>query len=337
MSTAISALREEAHREHAAAGPRRSLRALRGDERRGVAAGAVATVLAGGRGERLQPLTRERAKPALPFASVHRIVDFTLANCVNSGIERIRVLTQYQSASVEEHVRGRWHERARRRGQRIDLCPAADPRRAGAGYRGTADAVFRNLHASGDARWVLVLGADHLYRMDYREMIAAHVESGAEVTIAATAVPLAEARRMGVVTTDASTRIRAFDEKPAVPSLLPGHTDLALASMGIYVFSRASLVRELGSAARDREHDFGRDVIPAMVRGGARVFAYPFRDPGSGRPGYWRDVGTLDSYFDAHMEMLAGDPGIDLDRDRRRFTVTAAGIVVVPKGAIVEA
>ena len=294
---------------------RTALHAVPGKPTARALAETSAIILAGGRGERLQPLTRERAKPAVPFAGIYRIIDFTLANCVSSGIERIHLLTQYQSASLEAHVDRGWRRDRHRRGLRLETRPAA---RHGVSdeYRGTADAVYRNLDAASRAHWVLILGGDHLYRMDYREMIAAHVASGAEVTIAATEVSIAEARRMGVMGIDPAGRVCSFDEKPAEPAAMPNRPDAALASMGIYVFSRQALRRELSvDAARDGQHDFGRDVIPSMVRAGARVFAFPFRDRSQEAPGYWRDIGTLDSYFEAHMELLSAKPPLDLDAE----------------------
>jgi len=282
------------------------LRAVRPRPTALAAAQTTAMVLAGGRGERLAPLTDERAKPAVPFGAVHRMVDFTLANCLNSGIRSVHLLTQYQSASLEQHVERSW--RLDPRGRRVGIL-AADEKAAKRGYRGTADAVHRNLDTlvAERPRWVLVLGGDHLYQMDYREMLAAHAQSGADVTIAATQVPLDEARRMGVMSADSTGRVEAFDEKPEQPRALDDDPSAALVSMGIYVFSRDALFRELAlDAARETQHDFGRDVIPSMLRAGARVFAFRFRD-------YWRDIGTIDAYYDASLDLLAQTPALDLD------------------------
>ena len=370
-----------------------------------LASDSIAIVLAGGRGERLRPLTIVRAKPAVPFGGSQRIIDFTIANCLRSGVPRIHLLTQYQSASIETHVRRAWR-RLTRVTPRIDVRPA-DLLRGAEGYRGTADAVLQNIDIveRTSSRFVLVLGGDHVYRMDYGELLAFHARSGAELTIAATEVALADASRMGVLAVDARWGIHAFDEKPREPHPLPGKPDTALASMGIYVFDRGTLLRELRGRRREpRESDFGKDVIPAMVRRGALVQAFPFRDA-SGRPRYWRDIGTLDSYFAASMDfaearahanvvaayrsalrhatvrrsilgsgtvvesgaviddavlfnsihvgcgahvrrailddgvqVAAGaSVGLDLDKERKRFTVTDGGVVVVPGGAVIQA
>ncbi len=279
---------------------------------RSLASDATAIVLAGGRGERLLPLTCDRAKPAVPFGGTHRIIDFTVANCVRSGVPHVHLLTQYQSASIERHVRRAWRLLARR-GLRLGVRPA-DLLGSGGGYRGTADAVFKNLDVveRAPSRFVLVLGGDHVYRMDYEELLASHAASGAELTIAASEVPLADARRMGVLAVDARWRVGAFEEKPSDPRAVPGRTDAALVSMGIYVFGRGVLLRELRArGGHGGDYDFGRDVIPAMVRRGARVHAFPFRDA-AGRPRYWRDIGTLDSYYEASMDLADARAALNL-------------------------
>jgi glucose-1-phosphate adenylyltransferase len=274
----------------------------------------VAMVLAGGAGERLHPLTRDRAKPAVPFGGVYRIIDFTLSNCINSGVRKIHVLTQYKSASLFRHMKLGWNMLPSEMGEYIDVVP---PQQRGVDrwYRGTADAVFQNVYTLEMERpeLVLVLGGDHVYKMDYSEMIAAHLASGAELTIACAEVPLADARRFGVMGVDADLRVRSFHEKPANPDPLPGRPDRALVSMGIYVFGTHALVREVtADAARDGSHDFGRDVIPRMIASGCAVTAFPFRDRNLNTVRYWRDIGTLDSYYEANMDLVAVSPIFNL-------------------------
>jgi glucose-1-phosphate adenylyltransferase len=278
----------------------------------------VAMVLAGGQGERLSPLTRDRAKPAVPFGGGYRIIDFTLSNCINSGIRRIHVLTQYKSYSLDRHITQAWNISRSEMGEFVDVIPPQQ-RTVERWYQGTADALFQNIYTLEMERpeWVLILGGDHVYKMDYSEMLAAHLESGADLTVACTEVPLAEATRMGVMSVDHGGRIRRFDEKPAAPEPLPGNPDVALASMGIYIFNTDVLIREAtGDAARDTQHDFGRDIIPGMIAGGRRVHAFPFRDRNRKAVTYWRDIGTLDSYFDANMDLVAVNPIFNLyDRE----------------------
>lgn len=273
-------------------------------------ADVLAVILAGGRGERLGALTAECAKPVVPFGGGYRVIDFTLSNCVNSGIRRVGVLTQYRSDTIAAHVGHAWC------GRNASACvsvwdAAAHP---GAGsYRGTADAVYRNLDKVERAgpRLVLVLAGDHVYRMDYRRMIADHLDSGAEITVGCIEAPLADAHRYGVLGTDAHGRIRAFAEKPADPEPVPHRADRALVSMGIYLFDAAVLRAELDrDAALERSHhDFGGDVIPHVVRT-RHVHAHRF-EQSSGVPGFWRDIGTLDSYHEASLAML--DAGIGFD------------------------
>jgi glucose-1-phosphate adenylyltransferase len=271
----------------------------------------VAVVLAGGQGERLYPLTRDRAKPAVPFGGTYRIIDFTLSNCVNSGIRRIHVLTQYKSYSLDRHIKLAWNIFSNEVGEYVDVIPP-QKRSVDRWYEGTADALFQNVYTlqQEHPEFVLILGGDHVYKMDYSEMIAAHMASGADVTVACTEVSLAEATRMGVVSVDAGGRVRAFHEKPARPDAIAGNPEAALVSMGIYVFPTATLIREVSGAASDL--DFGRDVIPGMVRRGCTVTAFPFRDRNSGAVKYWRDIGTLDSYYEAHMDLVAVSPIFNL-------------------------
>ena len=278
----------------------------------------VAVVLAGGQGERLYPLTRDRAKPAVPFGGIYRVIDFTLSNCVNSGIRRIYVLTQYKSSSLDRHIKQTWSIFANEMGEYVDVLPP-QKRSVERWYEGTADALFQNIYMLQMERpaVVLILSGDHVYKMDYSEMIAAHLRSGADVTVACTEAPLDAATRMGVLAVDGQGRVRGFDEKPLHPESMAGNPDAALVSMGIYVFSTATLIREVtGVAGSDGNHDFGRDILPDMVRRGCTVMAFPFRDRNSGAVKYWRDIGTLDSYFAAHMDLVAVSPIFNLyDRE----------------------
>jgi glucose-1-phosphate adenylyltransferase len=275
---------------------------------------ALALVLAGGNGTRLGALTRWHAKPALPFGGQYRNVDFPLSNCVNSGIRRIALLTQYKSHSLIQHVQQGWNFLRPEIGEFIELWPAQQ-RRGEGWYAGTADAVFQNvdLIESHGASHVLILAGDHVYKMDYRAMLDTHVESGAEVTVGCVEVPLAEASDFGVMAVDQAGWIRRFDEKPRDPEPLPQNPARALASMGIYVFDRDVLLARLLADARDSAstHDFGRDLLPAMI-GSQKLRAHAFRDAVTGGKGYWRDVGTVDSYWQANMELLADAPELDL-------------------------
>jgi glucose-1-phosphate adenylyltransferase len=274
----------------------------------------LALILAGGRGARLKHLTDWRAKPAVPFGGKFRIIDFPLSNCLNSGIRRMAVLTQYKSHSLIRHIQHGWSFMRAELGEFVELLPAQQ-RIETSWYEGTANAVLQNFDIirHHDPSWVLILAGDHVYKMDYGTMLAAHVENDADVTVGCIEVPLAEASAFGVMAIDDAQRITRFEEKPASPAPMPGKPDRALASMGIYVFSTRVLYEELARdhASRDSTHDFGRDVIPSLL-GRARVFAYPFRDPQSGQLGYWRDVGTVDSFWEANMELVGLTPELNL-------------------------
>jgi glucose-1-phosphate adenylyltransferase len=277
-------------------------------------------IMAGGKGERLYPLTRDRSKPSVPFGGRYRIIDFVISNLVNSGLFSMYVLVQYRSQSLIEHLRMAW----RTTGILADAFIAVVPpqQRAGdAWYRGTADAVLQNLHLVEDfgPDLVAVFGADHIYRMDISQMVAFHRESGAEATVAARPVRLDQASSFGVLGVDRQHRVVAWEEKPAAASAMPDDPSRALASMGNYVFDRGPLVQALlDDARRSTDHDFGRSVIPEMVAAG-RVFAYDFQQnevPGVKpyeEPAYWRDVGNIESYWDAHMDLLGESPRFDLD------------------------
>jgi glucose-1-phosphate adenylyltransferase len=274
----------------------------------------VAMVLAGGQGERLSPLTRDRAKPAVPFGGNYRIIDFTLSNCVNSGIRRMHVLTQYKSYSLDRHIKQAWNIFQSELGEFLDVIPPQQ-RTVDRWYQGTADALFQNIYTleMESPDWVLILGGDHVYKMDYSEMLAAHLTTGADLTVACTEAPLAEATRMGVMSVDSDGRIRRFEEKPVEPQPIRGNPDAALISMGIYIFNTDVLIREAtGDATRDTHHDFGKDIIPDMIANGRRVFAFPFRDRNRKTITYWRDIGTLDSYFEANMDLVAINPIFNL-------------------------
>jgi glucose-1-phosphate adenylyltransferase len=275
----------------------------------------ISIILAGGMGSRLHPLTAERAKPAVPFGGRYRIIDFTLSNCLHSGLRRILVLTQYKSHSLQQHLRDAWSIYNAELGEYITPIPP-QMRTGESWYRGTADAIYQNLYLleRSGAENAMILSGDHIYRMDYAAMLQHHDDSGAEVTVACLTVGLEEARSFGVMTVDEGDRIVSFHEKPEDPRCVPGDSEHALASMGVYVFSMnllAELLREDHSS--DSTHDFGTDILPSLV-GTHRVIAYRFGGT-SGRvtaDRYWRDVGTVDAYYEANMELLQPMPSIDL-------------------------
>lgn len=280
-----------------------------------------AVVLAGGRGSRLHELTDWRSKPAVPFGGKFRIIDFTLSNCVNSGVRRVGVATQYKSQSLIRHLQLGWSFLDGRMGEFIEIMPAQQQVNDVQWYRGTADAVFQNLREIRHNRpeYVLVLSGDHVYRMDYGRILAAHVERQADMTVACIEVPMNEAQAFGVMSVDVDMRVTAFDEKPELPKHLPGRPDLALASMGIYVFNARFLFEQLQRDADDPKssHDFGKDVIPHCVKR-YRTFAQSFCDSHVGDPGkppYWRDVGTLDAYWEANMDLVQVNPQLNLYDD----------------------
>lgn len=280
----------------------------------------LSLVLAGGMGERLFPLTRDRAKPAVPFGGRYRIIDFVLSNFVNSGLKKIKVLTQFKSSSLIEHLIRSWRL-SFDVGEFVDPVPA-QMRRGSHWFRGTADAVYQNLDLIFDEEptHVCVFGGDHIYTMDVNPMLSFHEAGEHDLTIAALPVPLEEASRFGILEVDAQGRVTAFDEKPAIPKSIPGNEGFALASMGNYVFRSRVLIDALeDDALRDTSHDFGKTIIPGLLAGGARIFAYDFatnRVPGAedqaDLPPYWRDVGTVDSYFEASMDLIAVTPGLNL-------------------------
>jgi glucose-1-phosphate adenylyltransferase len=279
-----------------------------------------AVVLAGGRGSRLHQLTDRRAKPALPFAGKLNIIDFALSNCVNSGIRRIGVLTQYKAQSLIRHIERGWGFLQSSLGEFIDIVPAQQQHGDG-WYTGTANAVWQNLEIVREAqpRLVLVLAGDHVYKMDYARLIADHLAAGADATVACIEAPLADAHHFGVMDIDAERRVLAFREKPLDAQGMPGKPDRVLASMGIYVFETEFLCAQLERDAvlRDSQHDFGRDIIPFLVRQ-HHVHAHPFADSCVNMVGdqpYWRDVGTIDSYWEANMDLTHVVPDLNLYDD----------------------
>jgi len=274
----------------------------------------VALLLAGGAGERLYPLTRDRAKPAVPFGGPYRIIDFTLSNCINSGLRKIFIATQYKAQSLNRHVRMGWNVVNRELGEFVEILPPQ--KRVGEHwYLGTADAVYQNLYSleRESPRWVIVLSGDHIYKMDYGKMLDVHIARGACLTVAAIEVPLAEAKRFGVLEVDEDNRVTGFQEKPETAPALPWNAGFCLGSMGIYIFDTDVLVRELTrDAEEDTSHDFGRDIIPKLMGAGERVYAYLFWDENKKEAKYWRDVGTLDAYYEASMDLIQVDPIFNL-------------------------
>ncbi len=275
----------------------------------------VALVLAGGRGSRLHELTDWRAKPALHFGGKHRIIDFPLSNCVNSGIRRVGVLTQYKAHSLIRHIMRGWSHFKKELGEYVEILPASQ-RSSPNWYQGTADAIFQNLDIIQDEapKYVLVLSGDHIYQMDYGTILAHHVESGADMTVSCIEVPLEEAAgAFGVMTVNDNNRIIRFDEKPDEPTELNDHPGHTLASMGNYVFNTEFLFDQLrkDAANPNSEHDFGKNIIPSIIQD-HHVEAYRFRDPDTDKASYWRDVGTLDSFWEANMELVSPEPQLNL-------------------------
>ncbi|HNP35133.1 MAG TPA: glucose-1-phosphate adenylyltransferase [Woeseiaceae bacterium] len=275
----------------------------------------LALILAGGRGSRLHELTEWRAKPSLPFGGKFRIIDFALSNCVNSGIRRIGVITQYKAHSLIRHIVQGWTRFSIDRGEFVEILPASQ-RVGGEWYRGTADAIYQNLDIirTHEPKLVLILAGDHIYKMDYAPLLAAHAETGADMTVCCTEVPLAAAAgTLGVMTVNEDGRVIAFDEKPEHPTPIPGQSELCLASMGNYLFNTSFLYEQVIKDADDpvTQHDFGRNVIPSIIEK-YHVHAYPFRDPATGAQAYWRDVGTLDAYWEANMELVSVSPELNI-------------------------
>jgi len=285
----------------------------------GVLEQTLAMILAGGVGERLYPLTKVKAKPAVPFGGIYRIIDFTLSNCLHSGIRRIFVLTQHKSLPLDRHLWLGWSSLFRSElGEFLATVPPQQ-RLVREWYRGTADAVFQNIDLLSHERpkFVLILAGDHVYRMDYRAMLQFHLSKNAEVTIACTTVPIKDASRFGVMEVDENDKIIGFEEKPQKPKSLPNDPSHSLISMGIYLFNTETLVRAVIQDAKrtDSDHDFGKNVIPSLVQQGAQVFAFNIRKELPPLFHYWQDIGTLDSYYDAHMELVSPNPSFPLHDD----------------------
>lgn len=276
--------------------------------------GLTTIIMAGGKGERLFPLTRDKAKPAIIFGGIYRIIDFTLSNCLNSGIRRIYILSQYGSLSLDIHLRLTWDIFRPDLGEFVYSVPPQQIT-VNRWYRGTADSIYQNLKLLDEERpkQVLILSGDHVYKMDYLAMLDFHLAKGADLTVAAVPAPRREASAFGILHVDADNRVIGFLEKPADPPSMPGNPDMSLVSMGVYIFAAETLVRELIADAKNKEsqHDFGRNIIPHMV-GKKKVFAFNFVDQATGNPAYWRDIGQLDAYFQAHMDLVGESPVFDL-------------------------
>ena len=275
----------------------------------------LAVVLAGGKGSRLEPLTRDRAKPAVPFGGSYRIIDFSLSNCLNSGIRKMLVLTQYKAMSLDRHINLAWrHFFCRELGEFIDVVPPQQ-RIDEHWYQGTADAVYQNIYAleKERPRYVVILAGDHIYKMNYRPMVEYHKQKNAELTVGALRVEPEKARQFGVIQVDRDRRINGFQEKPDNPKTIPGDSEHCLASMGIYVFTARFLFEQLCQDATDpnSSRDFGRNIVPSIIHT-HRVYAFPFRDENRKEDAYWRDVGTLDAYFEANMDLVAIDPLLNM-------------------------
>ncbi|MDH5325244.1 MAG: glucose-1-phosphate adenylyltransferase [Gammaproteobacteria bacterium] len=274
----------------------------------------LALIMAGGRGSRLKQITDWRAKPAVPFGGKFRIIDFPLSNCINSGIRQVGVLTQYKSHSLILHVQKGWSFLRGEFGEFIEILPAQQ-RIEESWYAGTADAIYQNLDIIRNHKpeFVLILAGDHIYKMDYGPMIAAHVDSGADLTVGCVEVSTEEAKSYGVMAVDKAGSIVRFSEKPENPETMPGKPDVALASMGIYVFNVELLYRLLieDADSQDSSHDFGNDIIPAVIRD-YKAHAYSFRDPVNGKSAYWRDVGTVDAFWKANLELTGVVPELNL-------------------------
>lgn len=278
--------------------------------------GVLAVVLAGGKGSRLEPLTRDRAKPAVPFGGAYRIIDFTLSNCLNSGLRKMLVLTQYKAMSLDRHIHVAWRRfLCQELGEFVDVVPPQQ-RIDEHWYQGTADAVYQNIYALEKERpeYVIILAGDHIYKMNYQTLLDFHRDNNADVTVGALRVDSAAAAyQFGVMEVDNQWRIVGFEEKPAKPKSIPNEPGKSLASMGIYVFSARFMFEQLclDATRADSQHDFGRNIIPSLIDT-HRVLAFPFLDENRKQDAYWRDVGTLDAYFEANMDLVSVDPQLNM-------------------------
>ncbi len=275
----------------------------------------ITFIMAGGKGERLWPLTKDRTKPAVPFGGIYRIVDFTLSNSINSGLRRIYVLTQYKSASLQRHIRLGWNILSSELDEYIEMLPAQQ-RIGDTWYLGTADAIFQNLYTLELDRpdEVLILAGDHVYKMNYYTLIDFHRHVDADMTVSVVPVPREKAGQLGVVEVDSVGRVKGFQEKPAHPTTIPHDPERIYASMGIYVFKTGVLESELQEDAKKphSSHDFGKDIIPQMLKKGMKVAAYSFLDENKKDANYWRDIGTMDAYYEANMDLIQVDPVFNL-------------------------
>ena len=274
----------------------------------------LTVILAGGRGSRLDPLTRDRAKPAVPFGGAYRIIDFTLSNCINSNLRRVIVLTQYQARSLDRHIHQGWGFLCNELGESVEVLPPQQ-RIDEHWYQGTADAIYQNIYSleKEEKAYTLILAGDHIYKMDYSEMIRAHKEQNADLTIGCIPVPLADSKHFGVMQTNAEHRVIGFEEKPLETAPMPGDAKHCLGSMGIYVFNTRLMFELLceDAAHLNSSHDFGKDIIPSLIKT-HRVFAHRFRDRNNKSQPYWRDVGTLDAYYQANMDLVEVSPVLNL-------------------------
>ena len=272
-------------------------------------------IMAGGKGERLYPLTRDRTKPAVPFCGIYRIIDFTLSNCINSGLRNIYILTQYKSESLQRHIRLRWNILPSELGQYIELLPAQQ-RIGDSWYLGTADAIYQNLYTlkMDTPSEILILAGDHVYKMNYYAMIDFHREADADLTVGVVEVDKEKAAHLGIVEVDSVGRVTGFQEKPAKPKTIPHNPDKIYASMGIYFFKRNIIEGELQEDAdkQDSTHDFGKDIIPQMLKKGRKIIAYNFLGENKKAARYWRDIGTIDAYYEANMDLIQVDPIFNL-------------------------
>ncbi len=270
-------------------------------------------IMAGGKGERLYPLTRDRAKPAVPLGGIYRIIDFPLSNCVNSGIRKIHILIQYKSMSLDRHLRMGWSIFESEMDEYIDVIPAQQ-RIGDKWYQGTADSIYQNIYAikMSDEDYIMILAGDHIYKMDYTKLLDFHKEKKADLTVGAVMMPKGTASQFGVIEVDAKNRITGFKEKPKTePKTIPDRPDFIYASMGIYIFNKDILKRELEKdASKNSEHDFGKNIIPSMIEE-YNTFAYNFIDE-DGDPSYWRDIGTIDAYYEANMDLIEITPELNL-------------------------
>ncbi|MEL7496689.1 MAG: glucose-1-phosphate adenylyltransferase [Planctomycetota bacterium] len=275
----------------------------------------MAVILAGGKGSRLEPLTRDRAKPAVPFGGGYRIVDFALSNCLNSGLRKLLLLTQYKAMSLDRHINTGWRQYfCTELGEFIDVMPPQQ-RIDEKWYQGTADAVYQNIYAIEQERpnYVLILAGDHIYKMNYRKMLEYHQQMNADLTVAALPVDIESAKSFGVMQVNETNRIIGFEEKPESPKTIPGTPNTCLVSMGIYVFTARFLFEQLLKDANTpgSSRDFGKNIIPSIIDS-SRVYAFPFRDENKKSKAYWRDVGTIDAYYEANMDLVGVDPMLNM-------------------------